>query len=135
MDNFPVLNILMQTNKLCPATRKSDGMHVMLCLICKGDAGHDELNILRYFSQPDLADNPANHVIPLLGEIHHLDMIFAVLPLMSVNTILWPAFHDWSELLDAMEQTFEVRGDFLVWSLCSSHGSCYLQLNLKRHRP
>lgn len=81
----------------------------MIQLVCKGDLGHTELEILRYFTQPALVSHPNNHVIPLLDEIHHLDMDFAVLPLLSAETLTWPAFRTHEEELDAMAQTFEVN--------------------------
>jgi hypothetical protein len=54
-----------------------------------------------------------NHVVPVLQEIVHDDMIFAVFPLMA-----WGFDHPWfycfSEVLDAVEQVLEVTVSLLT---------------------
>lgn len=103
-----LIRLHLQINKLIPATRAADGSHVMIQLVCKGDEGHSELAILRYFNKQDLRCHPENHVIPLLDIIEHLDMVFVVTPLLSSGSYNDPWFYDYSEALDAMQQSFEV---------------------------
>lgn len=97
-----------RSNKLCPAVRKTDGVFVLVQLTCKGDEGQDELSILRSFSQASLSGLPENHVPSLIAELHHLDMVFAIVPLFDAEGLTCPRFFSLSEVLDAMLQTFEV---------------------------
>lgn len=86
----------------------SDGAHVMIQLIGIGGQGAEELDILRYFSQKNIAEDPRNHVLPLLEEICLDDLTFVVLPLLREDGLVRPDFHDAEERLEAMRQTFEV---------------------------
>lgn len=86
----------------------------MVQLVRKGDLGQSELEILRYFSQPGIVNLPDNHVIPLLDELHYKDMSFAIVPLLAAEGFGCPAFHTQEEVLEAMEQTFEVSSRNLL---------------------
>lgn len=74
-----------------------------------GNEGKTEQKILRYFSQPDLASLPHNHVIPLLDEIEHEDMCFAVTPLLHDGGLTVPWFQNLAEALEAVSQSLEVH--------------------------
>lgn len=100
--------VLSQSNKLIPATCTADGRRVMIQLVKKGDHGDAELDILRYFSQPSLRSLPENHVIPLLELLHHLDMVFVVVPLLAIDCFTVPWFRNVGEAFDAVLQVFEV---------------------------
>lgn len=80
----------------------------MIQLICKAGQGYDELEILRYFSQATIRDDPRNHVIPLLDKLEYLDMVFAVTPLLSCVNFSSPWFYDYAEALEAISQVLEV---------------------------
>lgn len=79
----------------------------MIQLVCKGEEGQIELEILRRFSRPDIAFHPDNHIIHLLDEVAYLDMVFAVCPLLREN-IMSPWYYDVREVLDAVCQAFKV---------------------------
>lgn len=81
---------------------------MIIHLVCKADQGYQELEILRYFSQPGIKEHPKNHVIPLLEELEYLDMVFAVTPLLSSGGFAVPWFYNYGEAVDAVPQTFEV---------------------------
>ena len=53
-----------------------------------------------------------NHTVPVLKEIIHGDMIFAVFPLMSTG-FGKPWYYYFSEVLDAVEQVLEVLAKIL----------------------
>ncbi|KAK9893729.1 hypothetical protein P389DRAFT_174558 [Cystobasidium minutum MCA 4210] len=135
------------TNKLCPATRKKDGVHVAIQLVCKAGQGQGELDILRYFSQPGIKEDPANHVLPLIDELHCLDMSFAVVPLLYHAPCNYPWFLNLTEALDAIYQSFEAlafvhkhlvahrdigSGEFLYNFGGSTRGPQYLAARLDR---
>lgn len=48
-----------------------------------------------------------NHAVPVLQELVHDDMIFAVFPLLSWG-FDYPWFYRFSEVVDAVEQVLEV---------------------------
>jgi hypothetical protein len=48
-----------------------------------------------------------NHAVPVLCELVHDDMIFAVFPLLS-RGFDYPWFYRFSEVLDAVKQVLEV---------------------------
>jgi hypothetical protein len=60
-----------------------------------------------------LATSRDYHIVPVLHEIVHGDMTFAVFPLMSTG-FSHPWYYYFSEVLDAIEQILEVR---MVYSL------------------
>jgi hypothetical protein len=61
-------------------------------------------------SRPATGDNAlreSNHAVPVLRELVHDDMIFAVFPLLSMG-FNYPWFYRFFEVLDAVEQVLEV---------------------------
>jgi hypothetical protein len=86
-----------------------------------GEEGKTEQEILRYFSKPDLASHPDNHVIPLLDEIEHGDACFAVTPLLH-DGLMDPWFHNVGEILDGISQTLKVSS---ILKLTYSGSRCY----------
>jgi len=54
----------------------------------------------------DNALRGTNHAVPVLRELVHDDMIFAVFPLLSMG-FSWPWFYRFSEVLNAVEQVLE----------------------------
>jgi hypothetical protein len=90
------------------AARSHDGKDVIIRLIAKAGDGLDHLEILRKLSSPSLAADPANHALPLLGELAKDDMIFAIFPLVGDHTFDGPWFPNVAEVFEVLEQVLEV---------------------------
>jgi hypothetical protein len=109
--------MLYSTSRISTATSSKNGNHVIIQLVAKGDHGHRDLEIMRYFNQPPLRERPHNHVLPVIEELQYLDMYFLVLPLLSAY-MFDPPFYNDAELLEAMRQSFEVR---FAYNISHSH--------------
>jgi len=107
----------------------------MVQLVRKAGEGGTEMEILRRFSRPDVANHPDNHVLPLLDELVCLDMAFAIVPLLE-DSLLDPWFFNLGEALDAVAQTFKVRGTTLAVRASANArivaGSCIHAFALRR---
>ena len=69
-----------------------------------------------------------NHTVPVLQQIVHNDMTFAVFPLMSTGFVN-PWYYCFSEVLDAVEQILEVtifHSLFKGWCSTRSPGNQFL---------
>lgn len=110
----------------------------MIQLVSKRSGGCSELAILKRFSRPDIASHPDNHVLPLLEEFNYLDMVFVAVPLLNENVVS-PWYYDIKEVLDAVSQTFKVRGaapsqDNLIANRCShTQGLAFMHEHLVAH--
>ena len=95
----------LQHPKTIDARRLSDGKNVFLKRTRKGT---EEINITKFFSQPELRANPANHAVPLLDVISDpsLKDDFIVLPVL--HRFYDPRFAYVEEALDFIQQTLEV---------------------------
>lgn len=76
----------------CPA-RTTDNRDVLIRLMAVGEDRGERHRI--------------NHAVPVLQELVHDDMIFAVFPLLSWG-FDYPWFYRFSEVVDAVEQVLEV---------------------------
>ena len=91
----------------CPA-RTTDNRDVLIRLMAIGeDRGERHRNALSRVATGDNALRGTNHAVPVLRELVHEDMVFAVFPLLSFGfDYLW--FYHFSEVLNAVEQVLEV---------------------------
>ena len=71
------------------------------------DRGERHRTSLSRLATGDNALRGDNHTVPVLRELVHDDMIFAVLPLLLVGFDR-PWFYRFSEVLDAVDQILEV---------------------------
>ena len=71
------------------------------------DRGERHRNALSRLATGDNALRGSNHVVPVLQELMHEDMIFTVFPLLSCG-FDYPWFYRFSEVVDAVEQVLEV---------------------------
>ena len=71
------------------------------------DRGERHRMSLSRLATGDIALLGNNHVVPILKELVHDDMIFAVFPLLSWG-FDYPWYYRFSEVLDAVEQVLEV---------------------------
>jgi hypothetical protein len=71
------------------------------------DRGENHRISLSRLATGDNALRGNNHVVPVLQELVHEDMIFAVFPLMCWG-FDFPWFYRFSEVIDAVEQVLEV---------------------------
>ena len=71
------------------------------------DRGERHRMSLSWVATGDSALRGSNHAVPVLRELVHDDMIFAVFPLLS-RCFTWPWFYRFSEVLNAVEQVLEV---------------------------
>lgn len=74
----------------------------------KGHEGRHHLGILQKLASAELRDDPSNHALPLLRTIIKEDMVFAVFPLVAPYPFGTPWFQSVAEVLQAVEQVFEV---------------------------
>jgi hypothetical protein len=109
------------------AARSHDGKDVITRLIAKAGDGLDHLEILRKLSSSSLTADPANHALPLLGELVKDDMIFAIFPLVGDNSFSHPWFQTVAEVFEALEQVLEVSSHCSLSSALSVLGAdCFL---------
>ena len=78
------------------------------------DRGERHRMSLSRVATGDNALRGTNHAVPVLRELEHDDMIFAVFPLLSMG-FNWPWFYRFSEVLNAVEQVLEVTIFSLTW--------------------
>ena len=71
------------------------------------DRGERHRTSLSRLATGDIALLGNNHVVPVLQELVHDDMIFAVFPLLSWG-FDYPWFYRFTKVLDAVEQVLEV---------------------------
>ena len=71
------------------------------------DRGERHLVSLARLATGDNALRGSNHTVPVLRQLVHEDMIFAVFPLLSWG-FDYPWFYRFSEVLNAVEQVLEV---------------------------
>ena len=71
------------------------------------DRGERHRMSLSRVATGDNALQGRNHAVPLLQELVHDDMIFAVFPLLSMG-FNWPWYYNFSEVLNDVEQVLEV---------------------------
>lgn len=77
------------------------------------DRGTRERDALSRLTVGDNASRRDNHVIPILEQIEHNDMLFYVFPLLSLG-FSHPWYLNFTELLDAIDQVLEVWYFFLL---------------------
>jgi hypothetical protein len=90
------------------AFQVSDDRHVVLKRVSKEESPQ-EVKILRYFSQDDVASDPKNHCIPLLGVLQPPDdeeNEIVVLPLLRLYDD--PPFDTVGEALAFLREVLEV---------------------------
>jgi hypothetical protein len=108
-----------KNNIHCPA-RTTDNRDVLIRLMAIGeDRGERHRTALSRVATGNNALRGNNHVVPVLQEIVHDDMIFAVFPLMA-DGFDDPWFYHFSEVLDAVEQVLEVTVFFNLLSFLLS---------------
>jgi hypothetical protein len=96
-----------KNNIHCPA-RTTDNRDVLIRLMAIGeDRGERYRKSLSRLATGNNALRGNNHAVPVLQEIVHDDMIFAVFPLLKWG-FDYPWFYSFSEVLDAVEQVLEV---------------------------
>ena len=71
------------------------------------DRGERHRNALSRVATGDNALRGTNHAVPVLRELVHEDMVFAVFPLLSFG-FDYPWFYHFSEVLNAVKQVLEV---------------------------
>jgi hypothetical protein len=71
------------------------------------DRGERHRMSLSRVATGDNALRGTNHAVPVLRELVHDDMIFAVFPLLSM-CFTFPWYYRFSEVLNAIEQVLEV---------------------------
>ena len=71
------------------------------------DRGERHRNALSRVAKGDNALRGTNHAVPVLQELVHEDMIFAVFPLLSWG-FDYPWFYHFCEVINAVEQVLEV---------------------------
>ena len=89
------------------------------------DRGERHRMALSRVATGDNALRGSNHAVPVLRELVHDDMIFAVFPLLSMGFI-YPWYYRFSEVLNAVEQVIEVT---VIFNLVSFILSLYLTGN------
>jgi hypothetical protein len=98
---------LLKSTIHCPA-RTTDNRDVLIRLMAIGeDRGERHRMALSRVATGDNALRGTNHAVPVLRELVHDDMIFAVFPLLSMG-FTWPWYYRFSEVLSAVEQVLEV---------------------------
>ena len=78
-------------------------------MVKRVEVGTREVEILRYFSSPDLRQNERNHCVPLLDVFHDEDdedYDYVVEPLL--RTFYQPDFFMIGEVIEFIRQTLEV---------------------------
>lgn len=73
-----------QRNKLCAATRLSNGTHVVLQLLAIGEDGQEEVKIQKRLHHNPLSTRYPNRAVPLLDILAYdkEQMVFGVFPLL-----------------------------------------------------
>jgi hypothetical protein len=87
----------------------ADNRDVVIRLMAIGqDRGEGHRLALSRLATDDNTLTGPNHTIPVLDELVHGDMVFAVFPKLD-DWILLPWYYSFSEVLDSVTQTVEVR--------------------------
>jgi hypothetical protein len=90
------------------AARTNDNRDVVIRLMAiGGDRGESHRLALSRLATDDHALTGPNHAIPVLEELVHGDMIFAVFPMLK-DWSNHPWYYCFSEVLDSVTQTVEV---------------------------
>jgi len=71
------------------------------------DRGESHRLALSRLATDDMSLTGPNHTIPVLDELVHEDMVFAVFPKLHEWTFV-PWYYSFSEMLDSVTQTVEV---------------------------
>jgi hypothetical protein len=71
------------------------------------DRGERHQKSLSHLATGDIALDGRNHTVPVLRELVHDNMIFAVFPLLEMG-FDYPWFYRFSEVINAVEQVLEV---------------------------
>ncbi|KAJ7782463.1 hypothetical protein DFH07DRAFT_764611 [Mycena maculata] len=99
--------IVLTPVQIIDAIRMEDGASVVLKVISKRDHP-DEARIFEYFSSKELASDPRNHCLPLLGQLQIPDdedkLIFVMKLMRMYNS---PRFETFGEAVEFMGQIFE----------------------------
>ena len=91
------------------AARTADNRDVVIRLMAIGqDRGESHRLALSLLATHDNVLTGPNHTIPVLDELVHGDMVFAVFPRLD-NWWLLPWYYSFSEVIDCVTQTVEVR--------------------------
>jgi hypothetical protein len=91
------------------AARTADNRDVVIRLMAIGqDRGESHRLALSRLVTDDKSLTGPNHTVPVLEELVHGDMVFAVFPKLH-DWILLPWYYSFSEVLDSVTQTVEVR--------------------------
>lgn len=103
---------MIKRNKLCGATRLSDGTHVVLQLLAIGDDGKEELKILHRLHKEPISTTYPNRAVPLLDMLTYAEhnMVFGVFPLVGSGIIgsLCPGYRSPAEAISICRQWIEV---------------------------
>lgn len=83
----------------------------MIRLVQKGDAGKEELEILRELCTGHNAFLGDNHCLPVLRILSVNDMIFAVFPLLAEG-FRYPWYQSIAEVMDSVTQISKVPVPF-----------------------
>ena len=93
------------------------------------DRGESHRLALSRLATDDNALTGPNHTVPVLDELVHGDMVFAVFPKLKDWTLL-PWYYSFSEVLDSVTQTVEVvKCSFFPFARSNSFlstGNCFL---------
>lgn len=76
--------VSFQRNKLCGATRLSNGSHVVIQLLAIGEDGMEEVKMLQRLHRDPISTEYSNRCVPLLDMVTYepASMIFGVFPLL-----------------------------------------------------
>src|SRR6267154_643670 len=101
------------------------------------DRGEGHRLALSRLATDDNALTGPNHTIPVLDELVHGDMVFAIFPKLD-DWILLPWYYSLSEVLDSVTQTVEVRCQASVrlhnLTLFCQQGIAFCHSRLVAHR-
>ena len=93
------------------ATRQSDGQLVCVKKVPKAS---QELEIIKYFSQQPLRDDPKNHCVPLLDSFEDdVDENFSYIVMPFLRNLDDPPFAIVNDILDFADQALEVSWNVL----------------------
>jgi hypothetical protein len=91
------------------------------------DRGEGHRLALSRLTTDDNSLTGPNHTIPVLDELVHGDMVFAVFPKLD-DWILLPWYYSFSEVLDSVTQTVEVGRCQASFHLHALTPSCHREL-------
>jgi len=101
------MTLFFSKNSITCAARTADNRDVVIRLMAIGqDRGEGHRLALSRLATDDNALTGPNHTIPVLDELVHRDMVFAVFPKLD-DWALLPWYYSFSEVLDSVTQTVE----------------------------